>query len=113
MSEETLVPAETPVALSFRKLVRLVRPEYGLSDDARANRCAAIERATTLLMRHPAETLDDLVYKLAVLCDRLRAAEDGSETGRLTLLVAEAARADATRLIAWTRGPSASMEGPL
>ncbi|MBF0561274.1 MAG: hypothetical protein HQL37_04485, partial [Alphaproteobacteria bacterium] len=87
MSTETLPIPETPVARGYRKLVALQRPQYGLSDDARAGRCDSIAEATTVLMRHPAETLDDIVSKLAVLCDRLRAEGDVvSETGRLTLL---------------------------
>ena len=60
-------------------------------------------------MRHPAETLDDIVSKLAVLCDRLRAEGDiVSETGRLTLLVAESARADAARLAIQAAGAPAT-----
>ncbi|MBF0562319.1 MAG: hypothetical protein HQL37_09915 [Alphaproteobacteria bacterium] len=99
MSEETLPSGETPVARDYRKLVVLERPEYGLSDDTRAARCAAIEQATSVLIRHPAETVGDIACKLALLCDRLRAMGDVvSEAGQLTLLVAESARADAARL---------------
>ena len=99
MSDDNLPPPETPVARSYRTLVALQRPQHGLTDDARAARCDAIAGATTLVMRHPAEALDDIVCKLAVLCDRLRAEGDVvSENGRLTLLIAEAARADAARL---------------
>ena len=99
MSDDSLLPPETPVARSYRRLVALQRPQNGLTDDARAARCDSIAEATTVLMRHPAETLDDIVCKLAVLCDRLRAEGDVvSENGRLTLLIAEAARADAARL---------------
>ena len=99
MSEEALPPVTTPVGRSYRKLLQVQRPQYGLSDDARAARCDAIAEATTILMRHPAESLEDIASKLAVLCDRLRAEGDVvSENGRLTLLIAEAARADAARL---------------
>ena len=102
MPEKSLSVAETPVARSYRKLVALQRPQYGLTDDARAARCDSIAEEATVLMRHPAETLGDIVCKLAVLCDRLRAEGDvSSENGRLTLLVAEAAQADAERLLAW------------
>ncbi|MBF0561974.1 MAG: hypothetical protein HQL37_08100 [Alphaproteobacteria bacterium] len=108
MSEPTTPSTETPVARSYRKLVALQRPEYGLTDDARAARCDSIAEATTVLMRHPAETLDDIVSKLAVLCDRLRAEGDVvSETGRLTLLIAESARADAARLAIQAAGSQA------
>ena len=99
MSDDSLLPPETPVARSYRNLLLLQRPQYGLTDDARAARCDTIAEATTVLMRHPAESLEDIANKLAVLCDRLRAEGDVvSENGRLTLLIAEAARADAARL---------------
>ena len=105
MTDESLPLTETPVTRSYRNLVSLQRPQYGLTDDARATRCDSIAEATTVLMRHPAETLDDIAYKLAILCDRLRAEGDVvSENGRLTLLVAEAARADAARLAVWVGG---------
>jgi hypothetical protein len=56
-------------------------------------------------MRHPAESLEDIGRKLAVLCDRLRAEGDVvSENGRLSLLVAESARADVARLSALETG---------
>ena len=112
MSETTTPSAETPVSRSNQKLVVLQRPQYGLSDDARAARCDSIAEATTVLMRHPAETLDDIVSKLSVLCDRLRAEGDVvSETGRLTLLVAESARADAARLAIQVAGSSVAACG--
>ena len=99
MSDDSLLSPETPVARSYRRLVTLQRPQYGLTDDARAARCDSIAAATTVLMRQPAETLDDIARKLATLCDRLRAEGDVvSENGRLTLLIAEAARADAARM---------------
>ena len=99
MTNETLPPAKTPVVCSYMRLLQLQRPQYGLTDDARAARCDSIAEATTVLMRHQAETLDDIACKLAVLCDRLRAEGDVvSENGRLTLLIAEAARADAARM---------------
>ena len=105
MTNESSPPTGTPVTRSYRNLVTLQRPQYGLTDDARAARCDSIAGATTVLMRHPAETLDDIAYKLAVLCDRLRAEGDVvSENGRLTLLIAEAARADAVRLAVWVGG---------
>lgn len=112
MSEEALPPATTPVGRSYRKLLQVQRPQYGLSDDARAARCDAIAEATTILMRHPAESLEDIASKLAVLCDRLRAEGDVvSENGRLTLLIAEAARADAARLDIQLGVPSAIGDG--
>ncbi|MEI8397352.1 MAG: hypothetical protein WCF85_21755 [Rhodospirillaceae bacterium] len=99
MSSDNISSANTPVARSYRKLVALQRPRYGLTDDARAARCDSIAEETTVLMRHSAENLDDIACKLAVLCDRLRAEGDVvSENGRLTLLLAEAARADAVRM---------------
>ncbi len=99
MTDEALPPTGTPVTRSYRNLVTLQRPQYGLTDDARAARCDSIAEATSVLMRHPAETLDDIACKLAVLCDRLRAEGDVmSENGRLTLLIAEAARADTARM---------------
>ena len=99
MTNESFPLAETPVTRSYRNLVTLQRPQYGLTDDARAARCDSIANETTVLMRHPAETLDDIACKLAVLCDRLRAEGDVvSENGRLTLLIAEAARADVARM---------------
>lgn len=102
MSEEASSPATTPVGRAYRKLLQVQRPQYGLSDQARADRCDGIAGATTVMMRHPAETPDDVACKLAVLCDRLRAEGDVvSENGRLTLLLAEAARADVERLAAW------------
>ena len=58
MSDDTLPPPETPVARSYRTLLILQRPQYGLTDDARATRCDVIAEATTVLMRHPAETLE-------------------------------------------------------
>lgn len=104
MTDESLPLTKTPVTRSYRNLVSLQRPQYGLTDDARAARCDSIAEATTVLMRHPAETLDDIACKLAVLCDRLRAEGDVvSENGRLTLLIAEAARADAARLASLTQ----------
>ena len=102
MSEKVLPPATTPVGRGYRRLLQVQRPQYGLSDQARADRCDAIAGATTVMMRHPAETPEDIVCKLAVLCERLRAEGDVvSENGRLTLLLAEAARADVERLAAW------------
>lgn len=102
MSHDSLLPPETPVARGYRRLVALQRPQYGLTDDARAARCDAIAEAATVVMRHPAETPADIACKLTVLCDRLRAEGDVvSENGRLTLLLAEAARADVLRLEAW------------
>jgi hypothetical protein len=100
MNAEMLPAADTPVSRSYRKLLIVQRPQNGLTDNERAARCDAIADATTTLMRHPAETLDDVVHKLAVLCDRLRAEGDVvSENGRLTLLIAESARADVARLV--------------
>ncbi len=105
MTDEAFPPIGTSVSRSYRNLVTLQRPQYGLTDDVRAARCDSIAETTTVLMRHPAESLDDIACKLAVLCDRLRAEGDVvSENGRLTLLIAEAARADAARLAVWVGG---------
>lgn len=109
MADESATLAETPIARCYRKLVILERPQYGLSDEARAERCSTIEQATTVLMRYPAETLDDIACKLSVLSDRLREMGDvGSETGRLTLLIADSARADVARLALRLRAAAVS-----
>ena len=56
---------------------------------------------------YPAEALGDIVHKLVVLCDRLRAEDDVvSENRRLLLLNAIAARVDAARVASRTSGLS-------
>ena len=100
MSEEQARGAGTRIGRLYTRILELHTPVYGISDDERAARCDAQFAAVTALVGMLAETLGDVECKLAVLCRRLRS--DGqsitSPNGALTLLLAESARDDLSRL---------------
>jgi len=98
MTDDT---AGTQIGRLYQTLVQKEQPVTGLSDEARADRNDEIARMVGSLVRLPAADFGDVVAKLAVLCNRLRAEDCGvtSPHGALTALLAESARDNLGRLI--------------
>jgi len=98
MTDDT---AGTQIGRLYQTLVQKEQPVTGLSDEARADRNDEIARMVGSLVRLPAAGLDDVVAKLSVLCNRLRAEDCGvtAPHGALTALLAESARDDLGRFI--------------
>lgn len=89
----------TPAARVMLRLLALLDPMPGASDDEIARRCDAIADAVESLSRLPACTWSDVDAKLAVLAHNLRRQVSvGDADAILNVLLAEAVRDDVRRL---------------